>query len=245
MNLKRYLTLGAASILLIGSFFLPNAAAGITDSRWINNLEMIDSQSISFEATPDLGLPDKIALIANSGTETMPLSTGNIMDEEIAGNRAILELTRFFKGSSYSFEFRTCTVTECAAAFAIDMATPSLNTIIWELTLSDAQDNQAMLTIDDETGVILKIIYRQAAKNQNSNAANNASQASPSDLELRSGAMALSRLMRDYYNMQITLGDYHYNGALSYYRADLATTGKIIPMFGVVRVTGFTMNEKV
>jgi len=245
LNLKRDLVLGAASLALIGSLFLPNAVAGITDSNKLNNIIMIDSQRISFDTAPELGLPDRIALISDSGTEILPLNSGNVMDEESASGRAINELEGFFRGGPYSFGFRTCKTEECVAAFVINMNDPSVNMIVWELTLIDAQENTALVTIDDETGVILKIIYRPASKNQNSNTANNSQQQDLTDSQLYSNAETLSELMKAYYGLNIILGDYHYSGSFSYYRADLSDSGRVIPMFGVVRPAGFTMNERV
>jgi len=245
MQIKRDLTLCAASILLVGSFFLPNAVAGITDSNRLNNMIMIDSQRISFDSVPELGIPERLALIANWDTEIMPLNFGNVMDEETAGSRAVRELSRFLRGGPFSFELRTCKVEECSAAFVIDMMNPNVNMIIWELSIADALENTAIVTIDDETGMILKIIYKQAARNQNPTAANNSSQPGLSDEELYSNALRLSEMINEYYGLQIILGDYYYNGSISYYRADLSDGGRVIPMFGVVRSTSFTMNEKV
>ena len=244
-KIRRGLTLGAASLLLLGSFFLPNAVAGIADSGRFENLIMIDSQSISFDSAPELGIPDRIALIANSGAEIMPLISGNAMDEEKAGATAIREFTRLLLGGPFDFDFRTCKVEECASAFVIDTVNPSLNMIVWELTLSDAPDNKAILTVDDETGMILKIILRQAVRNQNTAAENNASQQSLTNEELLKNALSLTELMKEYYSLPIILGDYYFNGSYSYYRADLPDGGRVIPMFGVVRSTGFTMNERV
>ena len=245
INLKRDLILGAASLALIGSLFLPNVVAGVNDSNKLNNTIMVDSQRISFDTAPELSLPDRIALISNSGAEVMPLNSGNVMDEETASGRAISELEVFFRGGPYTFGFRSCKAEECVAAFVINMNDPSVNMIVWELMLTDAQENTALVTIDDETGVILKIILKPATRNQNSNAASNSQQQGLTDARLYSDAEALSGLMKTYYGLNIILGDYHYSGSFSYYRADLSDSGKVIPMFGVVRSAGFTMNERV
>jgi len=245
LKLRRGLTLGAASLLLLGSFFLPNAVAGIVDSGRFDNLIMIDSQSISFDSEAELGLPGRIALIASSGSEIMPLNSGNAMDEETAGAVAIREFTRLLLGGPFDFDFRTCRVEECTSAFVIDTVDPNFNMIVWELTLSDAPDNKAILTIDDETGMILKIIFRMATGNQNTTAENNASRQGLTDEELHKNAFSLAELMREYYDLPIILGDYHFNGSYSYYRADLPDGGRVIPMFGVVRSTGFTTNERI
>ena len=243
MNLKRDLPIGAASLLLLGSFFLPNVFAGVSDSNRMNNLTMIDSQRISFDAAPELDLPDRIALVSSSGTEIVPLNSGNVMDEEEACGKAIRELEGFFRGESFGFDFQTCIVDECAAAFVFNVNDPNVNMIIWELTLVDARENLAYVTIDDETGKLLKVIYRQSARNPA--AANNSQQQGLTNEQLYSNAEKLSEMMKVYYGLNIVLGDYHNSGNFSYYRADLIESGRVIGMFGVVRSTGFTMNERV
>ena len=247
MKLKRNLVLIAAALLLIGSFFLPNAVAGITDLNRLDNMVMIDSQSISFDSVAALRLPERIELVANSDAESMMLNSGNRMDEETAGNRAIRELNRFFRGGLFEFEFHACSIEECTASFIIDTATPTINMIIWELTLVDTYENTAIVTIDDELGVIIRMIYKQGRRNQNTSGTNNSLSANLTDEELHNNALNLSELMAKYYTMPVILGDYYYSSSLSYsyYRADITDEGHVIPMYGVVRSTGFTMNERV
>ena len=244
MKLKRNLAVIAASLLLTGSFFLPNAVAGITDSGRIDNLTTIDAQTISFDAVPDLSLPDRIVLMANKNTEIMALSSGNVMDEETAGSRVVTELSQFFSGSLYGFEMRSCTVQESSAAFVIDPENPTFNMIIWELTIADALENTALVIMDDETGRIIKIVYKQGMRTGSMSAGNDMPPPVLSNMELHRNALRLTELMAAYYDLPIILGDYHFNGRYSYYRADFADGNRVISMFGVVTSTGFTMNER-
>ena len=244
MKLKRNLAVIAASLLLAGSFFLPNAVAAITDSGRIDNLTMIDAQTISFDSVPDLSLPDKIVLMANKNTEIMALSSGNVMDEETAGSRVVTELSQFFSGSLYGFEIRSCTVQESSAAFVIDPENPRFNMIIWELTITDALENAAAIVMDDETGKIIKIVYKQGMRTGGMNAGNDTPLPVLSNIELHRNALRVTEMMAEYYDLPIILGDYHFNGSYSYYRADFADGSRIVSMFGVVRSTGVTMNER-
>ena len=243
MKPGRILILSAAAILIAGSFFLPNAVAGISDSNRLNNLRLIDSQSLSFDSAPELSLPERIMLIANSDTEIMALNSGNAMTEDSARSRAVVELSRFIGEGPFEFSFRSCVVEESSAAFAIDTENPTVNMIIWELTLTDADENTAMVTLDDETGMIVKIIFRQGSMSQISSVTN----LMPYELmenRLRANAVRMTELMAEYYDLPIILGDHDFNGVLSYYRGDFMYDGMVISMFGVIRPTGFTMNER-
>ena len=243
MKLRYYLLLTAAALVLIGSFFLPNAVAGITDSRRLDNLVMVDSQSVSFETAPELGLLERIALVASPNTEVLALKTGQAMGVETACDRAVKELERFFIGSPFVFGMQV--VEECQAAFVINSEDPSVNMIIWELAIIDTSGNAMNVTIDDETGAILKIIFRWANRSQiypvgENSAMNN----SPSDEELYSTALRMSEMMEAYYGLPVALADYQFSGSLAYYRVDISGDGKLIPMYGVVRSSSFTINEK-
>jgi hypothetical protein len=245
MKLRRNIVLVAAALLLISSFLLPNAVAGITDARRLDNLVMIDSQTVSFDAVPALSLPERIELVANSNTEHMALRTGSVMNLESAESRAIRELMRFFRGGPFEFDPHEYTVEESAAVFIIDPEMPTVNMRVWELTLSDVFDNLVTVTLDDETGMIVKIIYRQGRRNQDADGINNASPAGRLDEELQAKASRLAEMMAAYYGMRVTLVDYELSGSMSYYRADISGNGRTIPTYGVVRATSFTMNERV
>ena len=245
MQLRRIIVFTIALLMLAGSFFLPNAVAGISDINRLNNLTTIDSQSISFNAAPVLSIPERIELISNSKTEIMALNSGNMMTDAAAGSRAIRELTRFIGGGPFAFDFDTCAVEQSAAAFAIDTGNPTVNMIIWELTLMDVNENSAMVTLDDETGIIMKIIYRQGGRSQNPANFYISTPAGQMETELYDNALKMTEMMADYYGLQIILGDHDFNGTLTYYRGDLTDGARIIPMFGVIRPTGFTMNERV
>jgi len=51
--------------------------------------------------------------------------------------------------------------------------------------------------------------------------------------------------MTAYYGFDVELADYQFSGSLSYYKAEIIDGGLVVPMYGVVRATGFTINERV
>lgn len=245
MKLKHYLLLGAALLLLAGCFFLPNTVAGITDSRRLDNLVMIDSQSVNFETAPELALPERIALVASPTTELLALKTGKVMDFETAGGRVVAELVRFFTGGPFKFAADKSVMEECTAAFVIDSENPSINIIVWEIVLSDLYGNVVNVTMDDETGMILKLIYRFGSGGRLPDGAQGPSAGiGQTDEEFRAAALRLTEMMASYYGLTITLADYKFSGSLAYYRADISGDKELIPMYGVVRASDFTMNEK-
>jgi len=244
MKLWHYLLLLAAAMLLIGGFFLPNAVAGITDSRMLDNLITIDSQSISFNSAPDLVLPERIELVANPKTEILPLKTGNAMDLDEAKEKADRELARFLRGSPFRFNFSGYEVEEGDAALVVESADPAHNLIIWEFVLIDQSENKVTVTIDDETGFILRLIYKLG--NKGDPFIEERGPGSPDD-RFVSAAQSLADMMKDYYGLRVTLADYKLsgNGSIAYYRADLPGGNRVIPMYGAIRSTSFTMNERV
>ena len=245
MKPKYILLLSAAALVLIGSFFLPTAVAGITDSRKLNNLITIDSQSISFNSAPELDIPERLALLASPATELLALKTGQVMSHVTVGDRVIAELGRFFRGGPFAFYYDKQIVEECAAAFLIDSENPSVNLIVWELTLSDSLGNSTNVIVDDETGTILKLIYRwESGSVLFPGGINNAPNPGLSDEELSAAALSLSEMMSNYYGAAVTLADYQFSGSLAYYRADMPNGAEVISMFGVMRSNSFTMNEK-
>ena len=258
MKTRHYMLLGAAALMLAGSFFLPNAVAAVTDMRRFDNLLMVDSQSISFEVAQELSLLERIALAANSNTEFLPLKTGNVMDTEAAADRVFLELERFAGSSPWKADFTEYLIEESTASLVIDTMIPSLNMIVWEFTLSDPSENEVMVIIDDETGVILRMVYKWKLFNFTPSdkeasglpalpgLTEPSSRSDLTDEERHEVAQALADMMRAYYGQPVELGDYLYSENLSWYRADISdATGLVIPMYGVIRPTGFTINERV
>ena len=244
MKFWHYLLLVVAAVLLIGSFFLPNAVAGITDARRLDNRITIDSQSISFNSAPDLALPERIALVANRKTEILPLKTGNAMELEEAKEKAEQELTRFLHDSPFKFNFSGYTVEEGDAALVVDAIDPAHNLIIWEFVMIDQSENKVTVTLDDETGFILRLIYKLGSKDDSfieSGATGS------SDDKFYSVAQSLADMMYDYYGLRVRLADYELsgNGSTAYYRADLSGNSRVIPMYGAIRSTNFTVNERV
>jgi hypothetical protein len=244
MKLRRNIILVVAALMLAGSFYLPNAVAGITDARRLNQLMLIDSQTVSFDAVPELSLSERLALLSRADTEVLPWLSGNVMDAEVAKNRAVRELARFFRNSPYELDTFEMTVEESAASFVIDAAVPTLNLVVWELTLTDSSDNTVTVSLDDETGVILKVLYRRSAAAQDADGTSSPG-AATTDEELHAKAQRLAEMMTEYFGQPVALADYQFSGRLSYYRADLICDGRVIPMFGVVRATSFTINERV
>ena len=243
MNLKRNLVIIAAVLLLVCGFFLPNAVVSVTDSRRLGNITMIDSQSVVHESTPTLSLPERLALAANKEAELIGWISGNVMDEVDAERKAILELNRFLRNTQFEFDFRAYTTQESTAIFIIDPEFPTVNMVVWELTIVDKEENTAIITIDDETGAILRIIFRQEHRIQHEESAGD-SPANLTEEELRANASMLVETMAEYYGLQIELADFATGRNQAYYRADVAEPGRYVRMFGVVREAGFTMNER-
>jgi len=240
MRIRHYLMLAAVALILVGSFFLPNAVAGVTDLRRFDNLIMIDSQSIRFDIAPELSLPERIALAASPYTERLPVITGNSMDGETAGDRAGWELIRFFSGSPYRLENSGMTVAEGSAVIIIDAAVPAQNMIVWDFNVYDRAGNTATVTIDDETGMIVGLIFKLG----DSGSFWGAETFRSPDNQFLDGALNLAEMMTEYYGIPVKLADYQFSGSLSYYRADIDNGNLVIPMYGVVRASSFTINER-
>jgi len=247
MRLRRIMLLSAVVLMLICCFFLPNAVAGFTDMSTLDNYIMIDSESVSFDFEPELSLSERISLVANQKTEILTLKSGQVMNYETAGGRAAQELLRFFRGSSFAFDFNRHVVENGAASFIYVTGDPSVSMIIWEFYLVDPFGNAATITIDDETGVMLKLIYTQGSLNLGLFGPADANNTEPSDEELNVAAIRLVEMMATYYGQPVIIGDYQYSvsRSLGYYRADLSEGGVTVPMYGVVRESSFTMNERV
>ena len=245
MKIRYYLLLVAAALIVVGSFFLPNAVAAITDSRRLDNYVMTDTQSISFDAAPDLDLLDRLSLVASPNTETMPLKTAQVMTISQAYEIAVKELKSLLRGSPIDFDFYAHSADECSAAFIIDADDPSVNMIIWELELTDLAGNILVVTMDDETGTILKLIYRWGETEIDGPGFSNKEVGfGNTDKEFYDTVYRMSINMAEYYGLPVALADYQYSGSLAYYRADMYGGSQVISMFGVVRSTSLTMNEK-
>ena len=240
MKIKHYLALAAVALILAGSFLLPNAVAGVTDLRRLDSLTLIDSQSISFDFSPELSLPERIALTASPYTERLPVITGNSMQEETAGARAARELARFFGGGPFELDYSELSFDEGSAVLIIDAAAPEQNMIIWEFELQDPAGNTVTVAIDDETGIIVRLIYVLGGSGPIMETETFRSQ----DERFFAAANNLADMMKSYYGVPVELADYQFSGSLSYYRADIDNGGQIIPMYGVVRAMNFTMNER-
>ena len=244
LKLKHYLFLAAVALGLVGSFLLPTAVAGIMDARKLDNLTSIEAQSIEFSAAPELNLPKRIALIASSYTETLVLATGQTMEREAAEDRAKQELSEFFSDSPFEFNTDECTVEEGSAGFIINSRDPSESMITWEFRILDRYTNEATVTIDDETGVILKLIYRKGDAALNIGGSTGEVSPDLSAEDMYDAALRLTGMMTAYYGLPVGLGDYEFRGNIAYYMAYLSGGASGVQLYGVVRATGFTMNER-
>jgi len=215
--------------------------AGVTDLRRLDTLVMVDSQSVSIDLSPEMSLSGRIALAASPNTERLPVITGNSMNEEAAGNRAVLELVRFFRGAPFGLNYYDLSAEEGSAALIIDTLDPAQNMIIWEFNMYDPAGNTVAVTIDDETGVIVRLVYILGDRG---GALLDKGRYDTSDIQFFNAAQSLTAIMSEYYGIRVELSDYQFSGNLSYYRADIDNGDLIISMFGVVRASSFTMNER-
>ena len=244
MNLKRYIILAAAALVLVGSFFLPNMVAGVMNTRRLNKLITVAAQSISISTDTALGLPQRIALASSPNTEILVLTTGQVMGTETAKTRATRELARFFRGDLLDYSADDYTVDDGVTSLITDSAEPSVNLIMWEFKAFDRQGNEITIAIDDETGMILKLIYQQRDGRFMPGAQTGEDDSVFVGDDMNNVALRLTEMMTAYYGMMVRLGDYQLGNGLAYYRADIYGGGPPTPMYGVVRANGFTMNER-
>ena len=244
MKIKRYIPLAAVTLGLVGSFFLPNAVASIIDARSFENLILIDAPSISFEADMILRLPERVALASSPGLEILALSKGQALSTETAQAKAIQELARFFGDSPFGFSAENCIVDSGSAALLVDPQDPSGSMIIWEFKIHDPGRNEATVIIDDDTGTILKLIYQQGSIGAGQSELFRESGSSLTESDARNAALLLSEIMTAYYDLPVRLGDFQLSDNIAYYRADMYGGSLVVPMYGVVRQTGFTINER-
>jgi len=246
MKLGRNIWFAVALLILIGSFFMPNAVAGVTDARRIDNLIVINAQSITYEAAPELSIHERLEIAANPNTEMLTLKTGQMMSVEFARDKALREIARFFRGDMFDFIYEKCIVEEGIALFIIDTTDPSISLIVWKFILSDSVGNEVTVTIDDDTGIILNLLYKKGNRSSNVAVTADTGKSGSLDDTLNAAALRLSEMMAMYYSMQIILGDYEFSpgGNFAYYRADITGIVSVIPMYGVVRANGFSMNER-
>ena len=243
-KIRRYLLWTAVAIGLVGSFLLPNAVVGYADSRRLDNLIIIEAQSIISSDDPELSLPRRIALAASPNTEVLVLATGQVMEREAAESRAIRELSRFLSNSPFEFDTDECAIEEGAAGFVIDSEDPLLNMITWEFRIVDRNATEATVMIDDETGTLLKLIYRSGSSIiVTDGSAGEDAPGAPGE-GMYDTALRLSDMMTEYYGVQVGLGDYQLGGNMAYYMAYMVSGYYAVPLYGVVRTTGFTMNER-
>ena len=244
MDIRRGIFPAAAALCLIGSFLMPNAVAEVTDARRLDSLVIVEAQSINIDADLKLSLPERIALAASPYMETLALTTGQMLTVETAGAGAIREIEKFFSGGPFEFTNEGCKVEYSAVLLMADSEDPSANMIVWEFKLFDRNENEVNVTIDDETGMILKLIYRQGGEPVDREGAAGESAVGSIYDEMHNAALYLSEMMAEYYGLRVRLGDYELGVNIAYYRADMTGGGITAPMYGVIRANGFTMNER-
>jgi len=244
MKPRHYISLSLAVIIIAGSFFLPNAVAAITDMRRLDNLIYIDSERISFDTVPELALSERLALAGNASMEMLPLNTGNAMNNESAAQTALDEIARFFSGGAFLFDYSAVSIGEGSASLIIDISDPTRYMIVWEFEIVDADGNMVTAIIDDETGIIVRLIYRLGNREGPLSLFGLGTPLSNDEL-FHTAAARLTEMMAEYYGLSVVLADYEFSGTLSYYRADVIEAGQTISLYGVVRTASFTMNERV
>ena len=245
LHIKSYILLFVAALGLVGSFFLPNVVAAVVDSRRLDNVITVEAQSISISADPILDLSQRIALVASPNTEMLALTTGRAMGIEMAETRAKRELARLFRGSIFGFEAEDCVVEDYSILFAIDAKDPTANIIVWEFKIVDSISNEVLVSIDDETGSILKLIYQLGNDGVFPAGSDDEKPDGLAEDGIYSTALQLTKMMTEYYGKPVELGDYVLSGNIAYYRGDMYDAGGVISMYGVVRANSFTMNERV
>ncbi|MCL2200607.1 MAG: hypothetical protein FWB75_01475 [Oscillospiraceae bacterium] len=241
MKIRHYVSLAIAAVIVIGSFFLPNAVAGITDMRRLDTLILVDSERISFEAVPELTLTERITLAGSSSADILPLHTGSNMSLEAAELRAVEEVARFFSAGPFQLDYEDVVISEGLASLIVDALVTTRYMIIWEFDITDHSGNSVNVVIDDRTGIIVRLIYRVGNREE---ALLDGEFWSRDDL-FYTAARSLSEMMTAYYGVSVVLGDYSYRGIISFYRADITEAGLTVPMYGNVRSASFTVNERV
>ena len=237
--------LGAAALGLIGGFFLPNAVAGIMDTRRLDAVVSVDALSISLDVEPVLSLPRRIALAASPHTETLGLSAGQGMEAETAKAVAVRELARLCSGTVFESAENGYVVENASVVLVIDSNNPSISLIIWEFRIIDQYMSEAIVTLDDETGMILKLIYRYRGGTGAQQESAGESFPSLYGGDMSEAAQELVEMLSEYYGIAVSLGDYQLIGNIAYYRADMHSGSLLIPMYGIIRTTGFTFNERI
>ena len=245
LHIKRFILPVAAAMGLAGSFFLPNAVAAVMDARRLDNITTVEAPSISISADLSLNLPQRIALVASPNTEMLAITTGRAMGAEMANARALREIARFFRGSLFDFDADDCAVEDYSVMFAIDAEDPTANLIVWEFKIIDRNSNEALVSIDDETGLIIKLIYQLGDGAFSPAGRGEKKPSGPADDVIYETALQLTETMTAYYGMPVALGDYALSGNIAYYRAEMRGSWVAVPMYGVVRSSSFTMNERV
>ena len=244
-DIKKYLPGAALAFVLALSFFFPNAAANVMDARMLDNLLIVNAQSISFETEPELSLPERIALAASQNTEMLYLATGKTMSMETAKAAAVRELSELFSFSSFEFSTDDCVVEDGTVAFIVEADNPSVNMIVWEFRVLDHNANEVIVTTDDETGFVMKLIYQQ--RRGALTYKESLEDGYPIDRDKTYViAMQIADMLTEYYGFPVRLGDYQLSSSIAYYRTDMYGRGEglVIPMYGVIRESSFTINER-
>ena len=129
--------------------------------------------------------------------------------------------------------------------FVINPQDPSINMIVWLFVVTDSNGNSVTVTIDEEYGAILRMVYRHSSRVRQVEMSNAGNAHGASDEELYASARHLTGMLTAYYQTPVVLADYMLSGSFAYYRVDYHDGDAIIPMYGVIRAASFSMNERV
>jgi hypothetical protein len=151
--MKRLIISAAVVLLLAGAFFLPSLTAEFKDSRMIGDYTVTDGAGISFEATSDLGIMERLELITKA--ESIQLENGKELDDETAYAQALTELAQLNTGGIMELDLDSCVLLDAGVSFYIDSADSAKSLIAWSVSLEDAMGRIANVSLDDETGRLL------------------------------------------------------------------------------------------
>lgn len=155
--MKRLIISAVVVLILAGTFFLPSFTANLKDRQMIGQYTVTDGTGISFEATSDLGIMERLEMITEA--ESIQLENGKELDDETAYACALTELAQLNAGGLMELDLDSCFLLDASVAFFIDSADSTKSLIAWSISLEDATGHNANVALDDETGKLLWFQY--------------------------------------------------------------------------------------
>lgn len=146
------------ALILAGSFFLPMYITGLKDKTTLGHVDVRNTQSVSFETKPELGIIDRLRMKNSSGS--LMLYNGKNMDAQEACQDVLTELGKFNSNALFDIDLQSCAMTYSSVEFLIDSSDPAKNVIVWNISLEDQSGNMVTASVDDETGILLSVNYR-------------------------------------------------------------------------------------